>query len=57
MLPAFKLDGLLILSSLQAQPNASLPHWPWWLRVIALLAVLVFIRVVVTYVRGAGRSR
>jgi hypothetical protein len=55
--PPIQLAALAVLKGIQAQQPASMPHWPWWLRLIALLGVLVFIRVVVTFVRGTGRPR
>ncbi len=38
------------------QQDAPAPHWPWWLRVLAVIGVLVFVRIVARAMRrGAGR--
>jgi len=52
-----QLAAFVFLNITQAQPSAPVHHWPWWLRLLALLGVLVFIRVAVTFARGAGRPR
>lgn len=46
-----------------AETMATLPphdaparHWPWWLRVLAVIAVLVFVQIVARSMRG-GSSR
>ncbi|MGA2687324.1 MAG: hypothetical protein ABSE85_04555 [Candidatus Korobacteraceae bacterium] len=51
------LAALVILTGMQAQHAAPAHHWPWWLRLLALLGLLLFIRVAVTFARGTGRSR
>jgi len=33
------------------------PHWPWWLRLLALVGVFIFIRVVAGLVRNSGRPQ
>ena len=36
--------------------DASVPHWPWWLRVLAVIGALVFVQIVArTMRRSAGR--
>ncbi|HLI62062.1 MAG TPA: hypothetical protein VKV05_01595 [Terriglobales bacterium] len=40
-----------------AESNPSVRRWPWWLRLVAVVAVILFIRMAVTFARGAGRSR
>jgi len=36
--------------------NTPKSHWPWWLRILAVLAVLAFVQIVARSVRG-GASR
>jgi hypothetical protein len=55
--PANPTRCFVVLNGMQAQQAASRTHWPWWLRLLALLGVLLFIRVAVTFARGAGRPR
>ncbi|MFZ0313987.1 MAG: hypothetical protein WAL85_14865 [Candidatus Korobacteraceae bacterium] len=52
-----QLAAFLLLHLAQAQQTVPVHHWPWWLRLVALLGVLVFIRVAVTFARGSGRPR
>lgn len=42
------------VNGMQAQPPA-VAHWPWWLRILAVVGVIVFIRIAVTFVRKSGR--
>jgi len=51
--------GLLIqvavfVSGMQARQPA-VAHWPWWLRLLAVLGVILFIRVAVSFARNSGR--
>ena len=55
--PPIHFAAFVVLNGMQAQQPASAHHWPWWLRLLALVGVFVFIRVVVTFVRGTGRPR
>jgi len=55
--PPIHLAALAVLKDMQVQQAASTHHWPWWLRLIALLGVLVFVRLAVTFARGTGRPR
>jgi hypothetical protein len=55
--PPIQLAVFVVLNGMQAQQPASAPHWPWWLRLLALVGVIVFIRLVVTFVRRTGGSR
>ena len=57
VIPPIHLAAFVVLNGMQAQQAASGPHWPWWLRLLALVGVLVFIRVAVTFARGSGRPR
>ena len=36
--------------------NAPVAHWPWWLRILAVLAVLAFVQIVARSLRR-GTSR
>jgi hypothetical protein len=51
------LAPFVVLNGMQVQQAASAHHWPWWLRLLALLGVLAFIRMAVTFARGTGRPR
>jgi len=38
-------------------PDAPAPHWPWWLRILAVIGALAFIQVVARSMRkGTGRA-
>ncbi|HZP22751.1 MAG TPA: hypothetical protein VFB04_04845 [Terriglobales bacterium] len=39
------------------QDDAPAPHWPWWLRILAVIGALAFIQIVAHSMRkGAGGS-
>jgi hypothetical protein len=57
VIPPIHLAAFAVLNGMQARQAASAHHWPWWLRLLALLGVLAFIRVAVTFARGTGRPR
>jgi hypothetical protein len=46
----------VVVGSAQAQQPA-VAHWPWWLRILAVLGVIVFIRIAVTFARNSGRPQ
>ena len=53
------LLGVGVLTASAGVPGpeqaAMTPHWPWWLRIVAVLAVLIFVRTVARAVRrGPG---
>ncbi|HUI82630.1 MAG TPA: hypothetical protein VL240_00305 [Candidatus Binatia bacterium] len=49
--------ALFTVNAAAAGQDPPMPHWPWWLRVIAVIAVLFFVRLVVQGVRRAGSGR
>jgi hypothetical protein len=46
----------VLLIGIQAKQGA-VPHWPWWLRLLAVLGVVLFIRFAVTFARNSGRPQ
>jgi len=50
--PLFQLA--VFLNGMQARQPA-VAHWPWWLRLLAVLGVILFIRMAVTFTRKSGR--
>jgi hypothetical protein len=52
-----QLAFCLVVNSMQVQHAAPAHHWPWWLRLLAVLGVLLFIRMAVTFARGTGRPQ
>lgn len=40
-----------------AERNPSVHRWPWWLRLVAVVGVLLFVRLAAGFARGTGRSR
>lgn len=45
-----------VLIGIQAK-QAAMPHWPWWLRLLAVLGVILFIRFAVMFARNSGRPQ
>jgi len=39
------------------QPDAPVTHWPWWLRILAVIAVLAFVQIVARSMRRGAPSR
>jgi len=37
--------------------DAPATHWPWWLRILAVIAVLAFVRIVARSMRGGASGR
>jgi hypothetical protein len=52
-----QLAVCLVVKGMQVQHAAPAHHWPWWLRLLAVLGVLLFIRMAVTFARGTGRPQ
>jgi len=46
----------VVLIGVQAR-QAAMPHWPWWLRLLAVLGVILFIRFAVMFTRNNGRPQ
>jgi len=44
----------VFLAGMQTRQPA-VAHWPWWLRLLAVLGVVVFIRIAVSFARNSGR--
>lgn len=44
----------VFVNGMQARQPA-VGHWPWWLRILAVVGVIVFIRIAVTFARNSGR--
>jgi hypothetical protein len=46
----------VLLVDAQAQHPVT-RHWPWWLRLLAVLGVILFIRFAVMFARDSGRPQ
>jgi len=58
-LPLFLLAYYAHATTMAALPREDAPahHWPWWLRILAVIAVLAFVQIVARSMRkGAGRT-
>ena len=44
----------VFVNGLQAQ-QPGVARWPWWLRLLAVVGVILFIRIAVTFARKSGR--
>lgn len=53
---AFALAAFALAETAATLPPHDAPatHWPWWLRVLAVIAVLVFVRIVARSMRGGA---
>lgn len=40
-----------------AARNPSVRRWPWWARLVAVVGVVLFVRLAVSFARGTDRSR
>ncbi len=47
-------DKGVTLNGIPLQQAAPKTHWPWWLRILALVAIFYFIRLVARGMRGGG---
>jgi hypothetical protein len=48
------LQLAVFVNGMQARQPA-VAHWPWWLRILAVVGVIIFIRIAVTFARNSGR--
>jgi len=58
------LTAFVLSAKALAKASATLPphdapatHWPWWLRILAVIALLVFVQLVARSMRGGASGR
>ena len=47
--------AVFVIDTQVRQPAVA--HWPWWLRILAVVGVIVFIRIAVTFARNSSRPQ